>query len=250
MDNLAEKTEQPPIAPSGPPVKGSLWRLQGIFFQPKETFQEIFKKPTWLIATILYVIIAAAGVIFVTETIGFENIMIEQARSQGQEISEEQLQVMNSPVLKVVRYAFMILANPVIVLLTAALLLALFWLAGSDAKFSRAFSVAIHSFLAYTIILTAISVLIVALAADPTELDIQNLVASNLGVLVSRTESPVLFAFLSSIDVLSIYCIFLLSLGMSIVGRKSLGTSLALVIVPWAAWILVKMGLAAIFTKG
>jgi len=248
MGNLAEKIEQPPTAPSAPPVKGSLWRLQGIFFQPKETFQEIAKKPTWLIALILCVVIGGVGLIWVMETIGFERIVIEQAQAQGREVPEEQLQMLNSPGVKAVRYAFMIIMNPVVLLVAAGLLLALFWLVGSDAKFSRVFSVVVHSFLAYTVVSTVITLLIVLVAADPTELDVQNLVASNLGVLVSRTESPVLFALLSSIDLLSCYCVFLLSLGMSIVGRKSLATSVALVLIPWGLWVLVKMGLAAIFT--
>jgi len=248
MGDLAEKIEQPPTAPSAPPVKGSLWRLQGIFFQPKETFQEIAKKPTWLIALILCVVIGGVGLIWVMETIGFERIVIEQAQAQGREVPEEQLQMLNSPGVKAVRYAFMIIMNPVVLLVAAGLLLALFWLVGSDAKFSRVFSVVVHSFLAYTVVSTVITLLIVLVAADPTELDVQNLVASNLGVLVSRTESPVLFALLSSIDLLSCYCVFLLSLGMSIVGRKSLATSVALVLIPWGLWVLVKMGLAAIFT--
>ncbi len=248
MENLAEKAEQPPAMPPAPPAKGALWRLQGIFFQPKETFQEIAKRPTWLIALILCVVIGGVGLIWVMETIGFEKIIIEQAQAQGKEVPEEQLQMLNSPAVKAVRYTFMIIMNPVVLLLAAGILLALSWLVGADPKFSRVFSVVVHSFLAYTVVSTVITLLIVLVAADPTELDVQNLVASNLGVLVSRTESPVLFALLSSVDLLSAYCIFLLSLGMSIVGRKSLGTSVGLVLIPWGLWVLVKMGLAAIFT--
>jgi len=248
MGNSAQKIEQPPVAPSAPPVKGSLWRLQGIFFQPKETFQEIARKPTWLIAAILCVVIGAGGLLYVMETIGFENIMVRGAQSRGQELTEEQIQMMGSPAMKGFSYGMMIVGTPVVMLLTAGLLLALFWLVGSDATFSRAFSVVAHSLLAFTVVSTVISVLIVMLAADPTELDIQSLVASNLGALVSRTESPVLFAALSSVDVLTFYYLFLLSLGMSIVGRKSFGTSAALVFVLWVVWVLLKTGWTAIFT--
>jgi hypothetical protein len=248
MENLTGNIEQPPTTSAAPPVKGSLWRLQGIFFQPKETFQEIAKKPTWLIAAILLVVIGAVGAIWVMETIGLDNIMAQELRARGQELSEEQLQMVNSPAAKAVRYAFVIIMNPVMLLVTAGVLMALFMIAGSEAKFSRIFSVVVHSFLAYTVVSMVITVVIVAVAPDPTELDIQNLVASNLGVLVSRTEAPVLFALLSSIDLLSFYCIFLLSLGMSIVGRKSLATSAALVVIPWGLWVLVKMGMATVFS--
>jgi len=248
MENLTEKIEQSPSTPSGPPAKGSLWRLQGIFFQPKETFQEIAKKPTWLIAVILCVVISAGGLIWVMETIGFMNIMIQQAQAGGQEMTEEQIQMMSSPAMKGFSYGMMVIGTPVVLLLIAGLLLALFLLVGSNASFSRVFSVVAHSWLAYTVVSMAITLLVVMLAADPAELDLQNLVASHLGALVSRTESPVLFALLSSIDMLSIYCIFLLSLGMSVVSRKSVGTSAALVIVLWVVWVLAKTGWTAIIT--
>ncbi|MFB3905685.1 MAG: YIP1 family protein [Acidobacteriota bacterium] len=244
MENLAEKLEQP----SGPPAKGSLWRLQGIFFQPKETFQEIAQKPTWLIAAILCVIIGSIGIIWVMETIGFENIMMQQAQSQGREMTEEQIQMMNSPTMKAIRYGTMIIGTPIVMLLTAGLLLALFWLIGSDAKFNRVFSVVVHSLFASTIVSTVISALVVTLAPDPTELDIQNLVASHLGAFVSRTESPVLFAALSSVDILTFYYLFLLSLGMSVVGRKSFKASAAMVLVLWLVWVGLKTGGTALFT--
>ena len=248
MDNLAEKIEQPPTAPSAPPSKGSLWRLQGIFFQPKETFQEIAKKPTWLIVGILCVLIGVGGFMLIMNRIGFETMIMQQAQARGQEMTEEQLQMATSPAIKAFTYGMMVIGTPIVMLLTAGLLLALFWLVGSDASFGRAFSVVAHSLFAFTLVSTVISVLIVMLAADPAELDIQNLVASNLGALVSRTESPVLFAVLSSVDALTFYYLFLLSLGMSIVGRKSLGTSAALVVVLWVVWVLVKTGWTAIIT--
>ncbi len=248
MDNLAEKIEQPPSTPPAPPQKGSLWKLQAIFFQPKETFQEIAKKPTWLIAAILCVVIGAVGFTLIMNKIGFETMMIQQAQSRGQEVTEEQLQVLNSPAVKAFTYGSVIIGTPLVMLLTAGLLLALLWLVGSDATFRRVFSVVAHSFFAFTLVSTVITLLIVMLAADPTELDIQNLVSSNLGALVSRTESPVLFAVLSSVDVLTFYYLFLLSLGMSIVGRKTLGTSAALVLALWVVWVLVKTGWTAIFT--
>lgn len=247
MENLAEKIERPPTEP-GPTAKGSLWRLQAIFFQPKETFQEIAKKPTWLIAAILCVIIGTAGMILMMETIGFENVMVQNAQMTGREMTEEQIQMMSSPGMKAFNYAMAPIGTTVVLLATSGLLLAFFWLAGSGVAFSRVFSVVVHSFFAYTLVYSLVSIVIVMLAADPSELDIQNLVASHLGVLVTRQESPVLFAVLSSIDLFSFYCIFLLSLGMSIVGRKSFGTSAALVLVPWVLWVLVKMGLAAIFS--
>ncbi|HXK62094.1 MAG TPA: YIP1 family protein [Acidobacteriota bacterium] len=247
MENVAEKTTPPPPGSTEQP-KGSLWRLQGIFFQPTETFRAIAKKPTWLIATILCVVIGIVGFMTIMNQVGFENLVIRQAQARGQEVSDEQLEMMNSPAVRAVTLGTMLIGTPIVMLLTAGLLLALFWLIGSDVSFSRTFSVVAHSMMAFTVISTAISLVVVLLAADPTELDVQNLVASNPGVLVDSVESPVTFALLSSIDLFSFYYLFLLALGMSIVGRKSFGTSAGMVLMLWVAYVALKTAWTALVT--
>ncbi|RPI23170.1 MAG: hypothetical protein EHM61_20390 [Acidobacteria bacterium] len=247
MENLAEKTTQQPAGPTEQP-KGSLWRLQGIFFQPKETFQEIARKPTWLIALVLCIVIGMVGFIVIMDRIGFDNMMAKQVEARGQEMTEQQREMMSSPAVKGFTYGMVIIGTPVVVLLTAGLLLALFWLTGADVTFSRVFSVVAHSMLAFTLVSTVLGLVIVLVAADPTELDVQNLVASNLGILVSAKESPALFSLLSSIDALTFYYLFLLSLGMSVVGRKSFGTGAAMVLILWVVYVALKTGWVSLMT--
>jgi hypothetical protein len=239
MDNAT--TTGPSPQPAEEP-KGALWRLQGIFFQPRRTFEEINKKPTWLIALVLTVVIGAAAMYVMTSRIGVETIIAQQ--NPNQELNEQQREFMESPFMAAFFYASVVIGTPLVILVIAVVMMLLYWMAGSEAPFSRVFSVVTHSFFAYSLIGSVIAVLIILLAQDPTELDFANLVSSNLGVLVDRIESPVLFSLLSSIDLFSAYLIFLLSLGLSIVGRKSIGASVWLVIVPWIIYVAGKTAIA------
>ena len=49
------------VVPGEEEAKGSIWRLQGIFFEPSATFEDIDKKPTFVVALLLTVVIALIG---------------------------------------------------------------------------------------------------------------------------------------------------------------------------------------------
>ena len=243
MDNATAlgTTEEP---------KGALWRLQGIFFQPKKTFEEINKKPTWLIALIAILIIGALGLLLLSTMIGLDNVadqMIQQ-NPRASEMPEEQREM----AISFTKGTFVVgalVGAPIIGLIVSLALMLAFWVAGSSAGFGKVFSVVVHSWFAYSVVATLLSALVVLLAEDPTELDVMNMVATHLGLLVDKTQSPVLFAFLSSLDILSVYMIFLLSLGMSVISRKSVGTAAMLIVILWLVYVLIfKVGMTALFT--
>jgi uncharacterized protein YneF (UPF0154 family) len=241
MDNVALQTEPQPTGPFS--------RLAGIFFQPRQTFEDINRRPTWAVVLILTILISLVGTLAFMNLIGFENIMDQQIRDNPrmQEMTEEQRAMMlDSPFMRFSAYLGALVGVPVIALLTSVLLMLLFWVSGAEAPFAKFFSVVIHSFFAYSVVSMVLSVLIVLLAPDRAQLDVTNLVASNLGVLVARADSPVLHTVLSSLDVLTFYYLFLLSLGLSVVSRKTVGSAAFLVVALWAFYVALKAGWAAV----
>jgi hypothetical protein len=241
MDNAAIQNEPQPT--------GAVSRLAGIFFQPRQTFEDIDRRPTWAIVLILAILISLVGTMVVMNLVGFENIMDQQIRTNPrmQEMTEEQRALMlESPFLKVFAYASSVVGVPVIILVTSLLLMLLFWMGGADVPFVKFLSVVAHSFFAYSLVAMVLSLLIVLMAADRAELDVANLVASNLGGLVTRAESPVLQTILSSLDLLTFYYLFLLSLGLSIISRKTFGGAALLVFALWAVYVALKVGWAAL----
>jgi hypothetical protein len=234
------------------PARSSVWKLQGVFFEPQATFEEVDRRPNWLLPLLAMIIISIAAASLVVNTIGLENIVRGQieANSRVQQMPPEQReqiveQAVNSPLTSVMMYVGPILGPIIIVLVVAGLLMLASTLTGGQATFKKVFSVNSHVFFFSYVVASVLSVVVVLLSPDPAEIDIQNPVATNLGFLVARTESPALYSLLSSIDLVSFYTIYLLGLGLAVVNRKPVRSMLLTVVVLWVVWVLIKTGWTA-----
>jgi hypothetical protein len=88
-------------------------------------------------------------------------------------------------------------------------------------------------------------VLVLLAAPDRSVLDINNLLATNVGAFMDKdTMSKGLYALLSSVDVLSFAEIGLLSYGFAKVNRTSISFGLFSVLSLWFVYVLIKMGLS------
>jgi hypothetical protein len=90
--------------------------------------------------------------------------------------------------------------------------------------------------------------IIFMLVKDPQTLDINPAanVVSNLGALVSATEHPKLSSLLSSIDIFSVWTIFLLAVGFAACSERKLttGKAAAGIVVLWLLYVAGKVLLA------
>jgi len=75
-------------------------------------------------------------------------------------------------------------------------------------------------------------------------------VKSNLGFLTDPKDHSILFAFLSSFDVFTIWTVVLLIIGFAIISRVSRAKSAAIVVAMWFVAIAIKLGFAALGTLG
>jgi hypothetical protein len=92
------------------------------------------------------------------------------------------------------------------------------------------------------------AVIVVIAAPDKTSLDATNLLATNVGAFMNKeTISRPLYAFLSQLDVLSFAEIGLLAYGFAKVNRTSIGFGLVSVLSLWAIYVLMIVGVSAIF---
>ncbi len=100
----------------------------------------------------------------------------------------------------------------------------------------------------YAVVTTLMTLLVLAVSADPTSLDYRNLLATNVGAFLNRNDtSKALYALMTSIDILSFAEIFLLSLGFSKVTKAKFGFSLAVVLALWAVTVLIGIGRNVLF---
>ena len=97
------------------------------------------------------------------------------------------------------------------------------------------------------LVTTPLLLLVLQLKGD-WNINPQEAIQANLGLLLEKSSAAKpLWALLSSIDVFSLWMIFLLAVGFGVASRKTTGSSIWGVAVPWAIIVLLKVGWAAIF---
>jgi len=137
----------------------------------------------------------------------------------------------------------------VVIVLSAALLLAAYnLLAGANVRFVTAMAIVSHAFLA-SLVSTVIFLLVIFLKPRGT-IDIENPVATNLGVLVAEDAPKWLMKLAVSIDIFSFWIIILIATGFAAANPRKLtfGSSLAIVGGMWALYVVLRVGAAWIFS--
>ena len=245
-DDLSQST--PPNPP--PPDKQNVFsRIAGVLFAPAETFAAIARRPDIVGPLLVILIIGFVTTAIVIPKMDFESIIAmnsEQMRKQNPNMSEEQIaqiekftrasgKVMGwiSPVLMAVWYA----------LVAGALLLA-FRLMGGEGTYKQAFSATLYAWMPL-ILFGIIMTIVVAARGTFDPITAQTLVKSNPAFLVDLKEQPVLYALLANFDVFTIWTIVLLIFGFAALAKTSRTKSAAIVITLWLAFILVRVGFAA-----
>jgi len=128
--------------------------------------------------------------------------------------------------------------------IVAAVLLLAFRLFGGAGTFRQAFSIVTYAWIprvVYSVILT----LIIAIKGTADVNDIPTLVRSNPAFLVDLAYHPLLFSFLSTFDIFTLWTVVLLIIGFAYMSRFTKARSAAIILSIWAFITVVKLGFAA-----
>ncbi len=231
------------------PPLGFFERLTGVFFEPSKTFVDIDRRPTWfgifVILSILTIpftytlltrIDPGAAIRQRLETSGASAEQIEQQVKAASAITQ-------SPLYKYGMTAVAPVGTLVVYLILAGVFLLLFIIMGVSLTFKKSLAVTFWG-CAPPAIISMILATILMYVKDPSTIDPQHLVMSNLGPLVDAKTNPALNSLLSSIDLFSFWTIVLLAIGFAAVSAKRLTTGKAAtgILVLWAIYVLGKMG--------
>lgn len=230
------------------PVKGTFWRLQGIFFEPTKTFEDINRKPTVLVPIIICIIIAVIAVLGIGMFADYEELAIQaiKASPQGANLSDEQIQQGAGIQATIMQVAGPIIV-PIYLLAVAGILMLLAVLSGGESTYKKVLSVVANVNVFHSVVKTVLTLLIFGLASDPLTIDLQNPIMSNLGILFNQKESPGLYTLASWIDIIAFYVIYLMGLGLSKVCKGvKLGKGIALVAIPYIVIVAIFSGIAAL----
>jgi hypothetical protein len=258
---MSQSSDAP--VPSLGPEPGPLARVMGVFFAPAKTFESIARKPgwDWLVPVVLIMVGS-----FIAQSVMLPKIDVDTAvktqmkfveKMGGGNLTKEKLAEIEqqtrqgiengkSPVRRVLNTLFVFIP----------LLLTPLIYHGLAAAFSAKTSYfKVLAGYAYTWSIYLVPTLLSALVALPSEsvdmndMQFQRVLKSNVAAFLDfETTSKVLLAILSSIDVFDIWAFFVGSIALSKTTRFSPGTAKLVVGGVWAAYILLKICLGAMYS--
>jgi hypothetical protein len=251
VENQPRSPEPPPGTPSAEPAeKGSLATLIGVIFQPQAAFRSIGKRPNWLLPLLACIVLVLLSTVLIINRMGMSNLMRSamQGNPQAEEIAQK---VEESSFTKTMIYLSPLIQTPIVMVVVAGVFLLVFMLAGVETNFKMAFSVTAHSFFAYSLVATLLSLVTVYAARDFANLDLRNPIATNVGFFLDPAEtSKFLYSVSSSLDVLSFWFIYLLALGFAETSPKTrIQKTLPLVVVVWAIYVIGKAAFSGLFGR-
>ena len=229
----AEKQEEPEMS--------EVATLGNIFFEPGRTFEDLRRKPRFLIAFVILAAISLGFLVAFQQKMGDERIRRfitsqNEKSTQFQSASPEQKKQavdIGMMIQKVITYA-----NPVLVALVLFLGGLIYWLGtkamGGSARLAHGISVFVYSSLPPGLVSVVANFIILFLKA-PDDIDIgasqRGLINANPTMFFDGKDMPVLTTLISTIDIFAIWGLILAAIGLRKVAKISKGSAWAVVLI-------------------
>ena len=241
-------------APEAPAAISPLGRIAGIFFSPKKTLEDIVRKPSWIVPAVVLTLISVGLAVAINQRIDwleFIGHQIEQSSRASQLSAEQKEQQIASgaKIAPIFTYVIGIPAPLLFMLIVALVMMGAYnLLAGANVNYSTSLGIVSHAQLV-TIMSSLIFVLVLFLR-PPGTLDLENPIATNPGVFLPDGSAKWLVKLCTSLDLFSFWILILLAIGFAATNPKKLkgGKAFTIAFTVWAAWVVLRVGWAAIFS--
>jgi hypothetical protein len=251
---MSTTTAVSPDAPELQPQMSAISRVFGVLFSPQKTFEDVVKKPGWIVPIALLTLLSVAVSFGLNQRVNWREFISQQIEKspQAAQLSAEQKEqrieggAKFSPVFT---YAVGLL-GPILGALIIALVMwgAYSLLGGASTNFGTAMAITSHAFMT-GLISSPLFLLVIYLKA-PGTIDLENPVATNLAALLPDDSAKWLVALCKSLDVFTIWTLVLLAIGFAVTSPKKLkgGKTYMIAFGVWAAWVVCRVGWAFIFS--
>jgi Yip1 domain len=228
-------------------------RIAGVFFAPKATFEDIVRKPSWVLPILLITLLSMGVSISINQRINWREFMSQQIeknpRSANLSAEQKEQQIEGgakfSPVFT---YAIGLLGPIVIVLLVALVMwVAYNLLGGANTNFATSFGLTSHAFLT-GLVSSPLLILILYLRPIGT-VDLENPIAANLAAALPEDSAKWLVALGKSFDLFTFWTLLLLAIGFAATNPRRLKGSKTYTVAftVWAVYVVLRVGGALIF---
>jgi len=233
---------------------GEVSRLTGVFFEPKKAFEDIAARPGFWVPLILIIVVSLVYLYLFAQHVGWERMIRHQFElsSRAQQMTPEakeqaiQMQTRFTPVFA---YCGVLLGIPITYLIWAAVLLGIVkGIMSAPVRFKQAYAAVVYGSLPGVIF--AILAIAVMFMKNPEDFNLQNPLVFNPGAFMDpATGSKFVYSLASSLDLFTLWTLFLIGTGLKAAGGRkfSTGSAMTAVFVPWVIWTLGKASLAGLF---
>lgn len=249
------EAQNSPLPSESPPAPmGHFDRLFGALFDPKPAFADIAARPRgWWVPLLVLIVLSAIFLGAFSERVGWERFLRQQFASNEriQQIPVERQEEILQQQLAIVPYFAYVgaILGPIIqALVIAGVMLFVFnVMLGNQIRFLQSFSLTCYALLPNAV--KAVVMLPVLFLKAPRDFDLQNPIASNLGVFLSPDTFPAWIISLgNSLDAFNLWSLALLAVGFSAAGRRlSWGRALGWILAAWSLYLIAKVGGVWIF---
>lgn len=251
---MATTTAVSPDAPEPQPQMSAISRVFGVLFSPQKTFEDIVRKPGWLVPITLLTVLSMAVSFGLNQRMNWREFMSQQIEKspQGAQLSADQKEQRIEAGAKfapISTYVFGTL-GPLIIALIFALVMwgAYSLIGGASTNFGTAMAITAHAFM--TGLISSPLFLLVIFLKAPGTIDLDNPVATNLAAFLPDDSAKWLVALLKSFDVFTFWTLILIAIGFAVTSPKKLKGSKPYVIAfgVWAAYVVCRVGFAFAFS--
>ncbi|MGB2625095.1 MAG: YIP1 family protein [Candidatus Acidiferrum sp.] len=251
---MATTTAVSPAAPEPQPSMSAISRMFGVLFSPQKTFEDIVRKPTWLVPIAVLTVLSIAVSFGLNQRMNWRDYVSQQIEKnpQASQLSQDQKNQRIEAGAKfapISTYVFGVV-GPILFVLIIGLVMwgAYTLLGGISTNFSTALAITAHAFMT-GLISSPLFLLIIYLKA-PGTLDLENPIATNVAAFLPDDSAKWLVALCKSLDVFTIWTLILLAIGFAVINPKKLkgGKTYTIAFGVWAVFVVCRVGFAFIFS--
>ena len=238
----AERQAPPPESSEREqPQMSEVATLGNIFFEPGRTFEDLRRKPRFIMATVIVALLVTAygfALYYKVGDAGVRQFIVEQIDKSPQASAMSAEQKSNAidlqmTISKIVRFGF-----PVLMTLIMLIGGALYWAAakafGGDGNFLHGWSVFVYSSLPPTVV-SMIANFIVLAFKSVNDIDIatsqRGVIHANPAMLMDGKSAPVLATLVGTLDLFMIWGWVLAAIGLRITNKISSASAWTIVVI-------------------
>lgn len=231
-------------------------RVLQTIYAPTKAFTNLRAATDWIIPLIIMAVLSIMFVYTIDKKVGFDTVQANQiklspkAAERMEKLSDAQREQQMQLAVKITKFAsygaFFLIG--IWSLIIALVLWGTYSFAcGARIGFGASFSIVMLSWIP-GVFKTILSIIVLFAGIDPEGFNIQNPVATNLGVLFDPINSGFLYRIGSAIDIFMIWILIVAAIGFSVVAKVKKSTSLMVIFGWYTVVTLVGAGLGALFS--